>query len=101
MRVLKAIPLFLNSLAFLADFLNQLIGLDGKPEGNLDRRLARDIERGILLGKVRMERSIVGYPEFFYRPTGWTTRSTSDEFLINGVRTHSRRTVPASCHSPR
>ena len=56
----------------LADFLNQLIGLDGRPEGNLDRRLARDIERGILQGKVRMERSIVGYPEFFYRPTGWT-----------------------------
>ena len=56
----------------LADFLNQLIGLDGRPEGNLDMRLARDIERGILQGKVRMEKSIVGYPEFFYRPTGWT-----------------------------
>ena len=56
----------------LADFLNQLIGLDGKPEGSLDRRLASDIERDILQGKVRMVRSTVGYPEFFYRPTGWT-----------------------------
>ena len=56
----------------LADFLNQLVGLDDVPEGNLDKRLARDIERDILQGKVRMERSIVGYPEFFYRPTGWT-----------------------------
>ena len=56
----------------LGDFLNQLIGLDDVPEGNLDKRLARDIERDILQGKVRMERSIVGYPEFFYRPTGWT-----------------------------
>ncbi len=56
----------------LADFLSQLIGLDDKPEGNLDRRLAHGIERDMLQGKVRMERSIVGYPEFFYRPTGWT-----------------------------
>ena len=55
----------------LADFLNQLIGLDDMPAGNLDRRLARHIERDILQGKVRMEKSAVGYPEFFYRPNGW------------------------------
>ena len=56
----------------LADFLNQLIGLYDMPEGNLDRRLARGIERNILQGKVRMDASIVGYPEFLYRPSGWT-----------------------------
>ena len=57
----------------LSDFLNQLITLDERSEGNLDRSIARHIERDILQGKVRMERSsFVGYPEFFYRPTGWT-----------------------------
>ncbi len=55
----------------LADFLNQLIGLGDMPEGNLDRSLARNIEIDILQGKVRMENSLVGYPEFFYRPAGW------------------------------
>ena len=57
----------------LSDFLDQLIALDDSLEGNLDRSIARHIERDILQGKVRMERSsMVGYPEFFYRPTGWT-----------------------------
>ncbi len=69
----------------LADFLGQLIGLDDKPEGSLDRRLAHDIERDILQGKVRMERSIVGYPEFFYRPTGWThdLRLTNSSSMVS------------------
>ena len=56
----------------LSDFLEQLIALDDRSEGNLDRSIARNIERDILQGKVRMEQSFVGYPEFFYRPTGWT-----------------------------
>lgn len=56
----------------LADFLEQLIGLEDRslrrrPNGNL----ASQIERYILQGEVSVERSEVGYPEFFYRPTGW------------------------------
>ena len=58
----------------LADFLSQLIDLDDTPEGNLDRGLARDIERDILQGDVRVEKSIVGYPEFYYQPKGWKNR---------------------------
>ena len=58
----------------MADFLNQLIGLDDRPERNLDRGLAHDIERDILQGDVRVERSIVGYPEFYYQPKGWKNR---------------------------
>ena len=56
----------------LADFLEQLIGLEDRslrrrPNGNS----ASQIERYILQGEVSVERSEVGYPEFFYRPTGW------------------------------
>ena len=56
----------------LADFLEQLMYFDDSEEGDLDRKLARHIERDILHGKVYMKQSVGGHPEFFYRPTGWT-----------------------------
>lgn len=55
----------------LADFLEQLIGLDNRPKRQLNVELAAHIEKVILEGEVGMERSDVGYPEFFYRPLGW------------------------------
>lgn len=55
----------------LADFLEQLIGLGGRREGDVEKTLARQIERDILQGEVRMGETLVGYPEFFYRPEGW------------------------------
>ena len=58
----------------LADFLEQLIGLEEpKVRGARRRResLAEQIESEILQGEIRMARSPVGYPEFLYRPEGW------------------------------
>ena len=58
----------------LADFLEQLIGLEEpKVRGARRRResLAEQIESEILQGEIRMARSPVGYPEFLYRPDGW------------------------------
>ena len=58
----------------LADFLEQLIGLEepsqmtGRTPGE---SLAGQIERNILQGEIRTSRSPVGYPEFLYRPEGW------------------------------
>ena len=53
------------------DFLQQLIGLgDGrKREPKLD--VARNIEKHMLQGVVRMDLSPLGYPEFSYHPEGW------------------------------
>lgn len=55
----------------LADFLEQLIGLEDRPIRNPNGNLAAQIERDILEGEVILERSEVGYPEFLYRPRGW------------------------------
>lgn len=55
----------------LADFLEQLIGLEDRPIRNPNGDLAAQIEKEILEGEVILERSEVGYPEFFYRPRGW------------------------------
>ena len=58
----------------LADFLEQLIGLEepsqmtGRTPGE---SLAGQIERNILQGEIRTARSPVGYPKFLYRPEGW------------------------------
>lgn len=58
----------------LADFLEQLIELDGAP---YRRRKSRDnygaqIENTILHGSVLMEKAEAGgYPRFTYRPEGW------------------------------
>ena len=57
----------------LADFLEQLIELGGTP-GRRRRShddLADLLERDILEGEIRVERSEAGYPSFFYRPDGW------------------------------
>ena len=57
----------------LADFLNQLIAV-----GSDDRRrrkpavaVARALEKNLLSGTVRVDRSVTVYPAFFYRPEGW------------------------------
>ena len=58
----------------LADFLEQLIGLEEpRLRGSRRRResLAEQIENEILQGEIRTARSPVGYPEFLYRPEGW------------------------------
>ncbi len=57
----------------LADFLKQLIGQDRPPywRGKSQDHDTR-IEKAILGGSVRMERSeIANYPSFAYRPDGW------------------------------
>lgn len=58
----------------LADFLEQLIGLDAHQFQNPRRRPvhAERIEQGILSGSVQMERGgTSGYPQFTYQPEGW------------------------------
>lgn len=57
----------------LADFLEELIGLDQAPfrERRLGNRLARGLERDLLDGSVRSVPSETGYPSFSYRPEGW------------------------------
>ena len=55
----------------LADFLEQLIGLENRRIRNPKDDLATKIERDILHGEVIVERSEVGYPEFLYRPIDW------------------------------
>lgn len=55
----------------LADFLEQLIGLEDRPIKNPNGDLATKIEKDILHGEVIVERSKVGYPRFFYRPIDW------------------------------
>ena len=55
----------------VSDFLVRLTSLDEvrwvDPSGNL----TKNIEKSILGGEVRMDRSAVGFPEFLYRPDGW------------------------------
>ena len=58
----------------LADFLEQLIQIDRPryPRGKRRRNLGAGIEREILRGSVRVERSAtINYPHFTYRPDGW------------------------------
>ena len=59
----------------LADFLEQLIGLD-QPRYYRRRKLRQNpstqIEQAILSGSVHVDRSeAIGYPRFTYRPKGW------------------------------
>ena len=57
----------------LGDFLEQLVALASssrrKPERENVR--AQDLERALLGGTVRVERSEIDYPSFVYRPTNW------------------------------
>lgn len=57
----------------LADFLGQLIHLDGSSHGQRLRRSGVDtqIERSILGGSIRVDKSeAIGYPHFTYMPIG-------------------------------
>ncbi len=55
-----------------ADFLEQLIAIDDHPPRKPERDLGAEIEKAILAGSVRVERSEgTGYPRFVYRPDGW------------------------------
>lgn len=57
----------------LADFLEQLINIDER-EGEASRHgtdFAKEIERDILRGAIRIDLSETRYPSFFYRPAGW------------------------------
>ena len=66
----------------LADFLEDLIELENRPRTrgfDVKRRarhirsqsLAASLEEKMLLGKIQVENSTVGYPEFYYQPQGW------------------------------
>ena len=66
----------------LADFLEDLIELENRPrtrgfDGERRARhignqsLAASLEEKMLLGKIQVENSTVGYPEFYYQPQGW------------------------------
>ena len=56
----------------LADFLNDLIGMSqSRPQPS--EMLARALEKNLVAGAVRLQRSETGYPSFAYRPAGWDT----------------------------
>jgi hypothetical protein len=57
----------------VSDFLEQLIELGDPAERQSNRAdaLAKHIEQAILTGSVQIKTSAMGYPLFFYKPTGW------------------------------
>ena len=57
----------------LADFLEQLLELGDFPSRrkNSNRDLTQRLEKELLRGLIRNERSETGYPWFSYQPTGW------------------------------
>ena len=59
----------------LGDFLEQLVSLASEPifraRKGRDNDLALRLERGLMRGAVRVERSQIDYPSFVYRPSGW------------------------------
>ena len=55
----------------MSDFLEQILVLDNPADSDTDRELSDGIERKILGGEVVVGESIIGYPEFSYRPAGW------------------------------
>ena len=61
----------------LTDFLEQLIRMgerDGfNQERRSSRRVAAQLEKVVLGGEVRVEPSDTNYPQFLYRPQGWTS----------------------------
>ena len=56
-----------------ADFLNTLIGLEEMEDKELSfgRDLAIHLEKKMLAGSITTRFSPIGYPEFYYRPSGW------------------------------
>ena len=57
----------------LADFLSRLIDISGarNPFQQVTDRGEIPLERNILRGRVRLDRSDTDYPIFAYRPSGW------------------------------
>jgi predicted ATPase len=58
----------------LGDFLEQLVALASDwwyREHGSHNDLALQLEKGLLQGVVRVERSQIDYPSFVYRPDGW------------------------------
>ena len=55
----------------LADFLNRLIELTDERRASESERLASRLEADILRGSIGIQRSVVGYPSFHYRPATW------------------------------
>ena len=57
----------------LADFLENLIELEDRPRARRmdNQKLSTSLEERMLLGKIQVENSTVGYPEFYYQPQGW------------------------------
>ena len=56
----------------LADFLDDLIGMSQSRRRPFEM-LARALEKNLVAGAVRLQRSETGYPSFAYRPAGWDT----------------------------
>ena len=54
----------------LADFLEQLVGLQEDRRKGPKQPIAERIEERVLQGNILIKSSPVGYPEFFYRPNG-------------------------------
>ena len=60
----------------LTDFLEQLIEFSDLPTAKSrarNRRLADWLEQDILHGAIEVEKSVIDYPSFSYRPKGWKT----------------------------
>ena len=55
----------------LTDFLQQLTALGDRRKREPKLDVARNIEKNMLQGVVRMDLSPLGYPEFSYNPEGW------------------------------
>ena len=58
----------------LADFLQQLVEMSEarvRSRHRTARELARHLEDNILMGRVRVDPSLTGYPSFTYRPRDW------------------------------
>ena len=58
----------------LFDFLKQLVEMSSaraRSRRNTAREIAGYLENNILMGHVRVDRSITGYPTFTYRPRDW------------------------------
>ena len=58
----------------LADFLERLVETSsgrGRSDHKPMRDLALHLENNILMGEVRVDRSLTGYPTFTYRPKDW------------------------------
>ena len=56
----------------LADFLDDLIGMSQRRKKPSDR-MARALEKSLLSGVIRLQKSETSYPSFAYRPADWDT----------------------------